>query len=120
MSAQKNYKASVNSNGALYLGNLPFGMYYRWFAFPPNQFYRALDVSNNGEILIALSSMKTDISTMVYLIDSAGKIIWENRFFNPSCNNNAFEVRFVNQLDKFLIYDSKKLHCFKIIRDKGY
>ncbi len=114
-SSQRKYKAAVDSNGALYLLDNVYGLRYRWFIFPENHYYRALDVSDNGEVLIALSTNPADTITKVFLINPAGDIIW-TRIFWVYDDEKIFDLRFINTLDKFLIYSNKKLYCFKMLR----
>lgn len=116
-STRQNYKTAVDSNGALYLIDKLYGLRYRWFIFPENQLYRALDVSDKGEVLIALSSNVADTTTTIYLIDPAGKIIWTKIFFMYNDNNRIFDLCFINNLDKFLIYNDGKVYCFKLMRN---
>lgn len=115
-STRQNYKAAVDSNGALYLIDKLYGLRYRWFIFSKNQLYRALDVSDKGEVLIALSSNVADTTTTIYLIDPTGEIIWTKKFFMDNDNNRIFALRFINDLDKFLIYNDGKVYCFKLAR----
>lgn len=115
-STRQNYKAAVDSNGALYLIDKLYGLRYRWFIFSKNQLYRALDVSDEGEVLIALSSNDADTATTIYLIDPTGEIIWTKNFFMDNDNNRIFDLLFISNLDKFLIYNDGKVYCFKLIR----
>ncbi len=113
-SSQRRYKAAVDSNGALYLLDNVYGLCYCWFIFLKNQYYRALDVSDKGEVLIALSTNPADTTTKVHLISPAGDVIW-TKFFCVH-DDKIFDLCFINNLDKFLTCSNKKLYCFKMVR----
>lgn len=110
------YKAAVDSNGALYLLDNVYGLRYRWFIFPENQFYRALDISDQGEVLVALSSNEADTTTTIYLINPAGEIVWVKKFFTRNDNDRTFDLCFISHLNKFLICSNGKAYCFKMVR----
>jgi len=114
-SNRQNYKASVDFNGFLYLIDIGYRLRYRWYIFPENQLYRDLDVSNNGEILVALSPNEADLTTTVYLVQPDGQFIWTKKFLMG--NDKIFELCFVDNLDEFLIYNNCKIYCFKILRE---
>lgn len=113
-SERQNYKVSADSNGFLYLHDKAYGLKYRWYFFPEKQYYWDIDVSNNGEILIATASNSGD-EIIVYLISPDGIVKWTKKFSKE--NNKSFALCFLNNPDKFLIYHNYKLFCFKILRE---
>jgi hypothetical protein len=115
-SASRKYKAAVDSIGSLYLIDVIYGAQYRRLVFPEHLFYRAVDVSDKGEVLIALSASEADTRSVVYLISPAGEILWAKDFLAQNHRNMMTDLRFINAIDKFLIYISGKIYCFKMHR----
>ena len=115
-SASQIYKAAVDASGALYLINRPYGHQYRWLIFPDNQFYHALDVSNKGEILVALSPSKDDTTCMIYLLSPAAEIIWIKKFCMRNRKTMMIDLSFVNTADRFVIHIDGRIYCFKMQR----
>ncbi len=113
-SKRENYKVSVDSNGFLYLFDKAYGLKYRWYFFLEKQYYWDIDVSNNGEILIATISNTGD-QIIVYLIRPDGVVEWREKFIKE--DDKDFALCFLNKPDKFLIYHNRKLFCFKILRE---
>ena len=115
-SASQKYKAAVDSSGALYLIDRIYGQQCRWFIFSKNQFYRTLDVSDKGEVLIALSTGKSDTMSEIYLLSPAGEILWNKKFFMRDHNDMMIDLSFINTADKFVVYIDGRVYCFKIQR----
>lgn len=115
-SASNEYKAAVNASGALYLIDMIYGQQYRRFIFLENLLYHALDVSDNGEVIIALSAGKGDTTNVVYLLSPAGEIMWAKEFLAQNHRDMVTDLRFMKAIDKFLIYFSGKIYCFKMQR----
>lgn len=113
-SKRENYKVSVDSNGFLYLFDKAYGLKYRWYFFSEKQYYWDMDISNNGEILIA-TALNFGDQIMVYLISPDGVVKWQEEFTKE--NDKNFALCFLNDPDKFLIYHNRKLFCFKILRE---
>lgn len=112
----KKYKVAVDSNGFLYLIDSSYGMRYRWWIFPENQCYRALDVSDNGEVLAALLSSDEDKVVIVHLISPEGEIMWSSKFYLK--NSTDVGLSFISRLDKFLICINGEIFCYKILREQ--
>lgn len=115
-SASHIYKAAVDPSGALYLINRPHRQQYRWFIFPENQFYHALDVSNKGEVLIAISTSKADTMSEIYLLSPAAEIIWTKKFCMHNHNDMIIDLSFINTVDKFVLHIDGRVYCFKMQR----
>ncbi|MGB7054755.1 MAG: hypothetical protein WBE28_05500, partial [bacterium] len=115
-SASKKYRAAVDASGTLYLVDMTYGQQYRRFIFPENILYHALDVSDKGEVIIALSASKVDTMSVIYLLNRAGEILWAKEFSAHNHSNIKTDLCFMNTADKFLIYTSGKIYCFKIQR----
>lgn len=115
-SASRRYGASVDSTGALYLIDRYIRVQHRSYVLPTKQRVRSLDISDKGEVLVAMSASEDDTVMTAYLLDPAGRVAWVEHFAAHEGRDTRLDVSFVNAVDKFAIQVNAIMYCYSIQR----